>query len=76
MDRVPNRRLLTALGQIQAFGRGREDGRFESRRRIPNVEDWLRHLSQETYRRRVATEQRQKRPFWQRMERAGLQRRG
>jgi hypothetical protein len=41
-------------------------------RRVPNVEDWLGHLSQETYRRRVATEHRQKRGFWQRMERTGL----
>jgi hypothetical protein len=36
-------------------------------RLIPNVEDWLGHLSQEAYRRRVATEHRQKRAFWQRM---------
>ena len=43
---------------------------------VPNVEDWLGHLSQEAYRRRVATEHRQKRAFWQRMERAGLPWRG
>ena len=42
----------------------------------PNVDDWLGHLSQEAYRRRVATEHRQKRAFWQRMERAGLPWRG
>jgi hypothetical protein len=41
-------------------------------RLVPNVEDWLGHLSQEAYRRRVATEHRQKRAFWQKMERAGL----
>jgi hypothetical protein len=45
-------------------------------RLVPNVEDWLGHLSQEAYRRRVATEHRQKRAFWQKMERAGLTRRG
>ncbi len=45
-------------------------------RLVPNVEDWLGHLSQEDYRRRVATEHRQKRAFWQRMERAGLPWRG
>jgi len=39
---------------------------------VPNVKDWLGQLSQEAYRRRVATEHRQKRAFWQRMERAGL----
>ena len=43
---------------------------------VPNVEDWLGHLSQEDYHRRVATEHRQKRAFWQRMERAGLPWRG
>jgi len=43
---------------------------------VPNVEDWRGHLSQEDYRRRVATEHRQKRAFWQRMERAGLPWRG
>ena len=41
-------------------------------RLVPNVEDRLEHLSQDAYRRRVATEHRQKRAFWQRMERAGL----
>jgi hypothetical protein len=45
-------------------------------RLVPNVEDWLCHLPQEAYRRRVATEHRQKRAFWQRMERAGLPWRG
>ena len=45
-------------------------------RLVPNVEDWLGHLSQEDYRRRVASEHRQKRAFWQRMERAGLPWRG
>ena len=45
-------------------------------RLVPNVEDWLGHLSQEDYRRQVATEHRQKRAFWQRMERAGLPWRG
>jgi len=45
-------------------------------RLVPNVKDWLGHLSQEAYRRRVATEHRQKRAFWQRMERAGLPWRG
>jgi len=43
---------------------------------VPNVEDWLGHLSQEAYRRQVAAEHRQKRAFWQRMERAGLPWRG
>jgi hypothetical protein len=41
-------------------------------RLVPNIEDWLGHLSQEAYRGRVATENRQKRAFWQRMERVGL----
>ena len=41
-------------------------------RLVPNVEDWLGQLSQEAYRRRVAAEHRQKRAFWQKMERAGL----
>ena len=45
-------------------------------RLVSNVEDWLGHLPQEAYRRRVATEHRQKRAFWQRMERAGLPWRG
>src|SRR6266404_4657536 len=45
-------------------------------RLVPKVADWLGHLSQEDYRRRVATEHRQKRAFWQRMERAGLPWRG
>ncbi len=41
-------------------------------RLVPNVNDWLGHLSQEAYRRRVATEHRQKRAFWKRMEQAGF----
>jgi hypothetical protein len=45
-------------------------------RLVPNVADWLGHPSQEAYRRRVATEHRQKRAFWQRMERVGLSWRG
>jgi hypothetical protein len=45
-------------------------------RLVPNVEDWLGYPSQEDYRRRVATEHRQKRAFWQRMERARLPWRG
>lgn len=45
-------------------------------RLVPNVEDWLGHLSQEAYRRRVAAEHRQKRAFWQTMERTGLLWRG
>jgi hypothetical protein len=45
-------------------------------RLVPNVEDWLGHLPQDAYRRRVATEHRQKRPFWQKMARAGLPWRG
>jgi hypothetical protein len=45
-------------------------------RLVPNVENWLGHLSQEAYRQRVATEHRQKRAFWQKMERAGLPWRG
>jgi hypothetical protein len=45
-------------------------------RLVPNVEDWLGHLSQEAYRRQVASEHRQKSAFWQRMERAGLPLRG
>ena len=45
-------------------------------RLVPNVEDWLGHLSQEAYRRWVATEHRQKRAFWQKMERVGLPWRG
>ena len=45
-------------------------------RLVPNVKDWLGQLSQEAYRRRVATEHRQKRAFWQKMERTGLSWRG
>ena len=45
-------------------------------RLVPNVKDWLGHLSQEAYRRRVASEHRQKRVFWMRMERVGLPWRG
>jgi len=45
-------------------------------RLVPNVPDWVGQLSQEAYRRRVAAEHRQKRAFWQRMERAGLPWRG
>lgn len=41
-------------------------------RLVPNVADWLGQLSQEAYRRQVTTEHRQKRAFWQKMERAGL----
>ena len=43
-----------------------------SERLVQNVENWLGHLPQDAYRRRVATEHRQKRAFWKRMERAGL----
>jgi hypothetical protein len=45
-------------------------------RLVPNVADWLGQLSQEPYRRQVTTEHRQKRAFWQKMERAGLSWRG
>jgi hypothetical protein len=45
-------------------------------RLVPNVVDWLGQLSQEAYRRQVTTEHRQKRAFWQKMERAGLPWRG
>ena len=41
-------------------------------RLISNVEDWLGHPTQETYRQQVATQHRQKRAFWERMRRAGL----
>jgi hypothetical protein len=45
-------------------------------RLVPNVAEWLGQLSQEAYRRQVTTKHRQKRAFWQKMERAGLSWRG
>jgi hypothetical protein len=42
---------------------------------VPNVKDWVGYPSRETYRQQVATEHRQKRAFWKRMEGAGLSRR-
>jgi hypothetical protein len=41
-------------------------------RLVAHVEDWRGHPPQETYRRQVATEHRQKRAFWERMGKAGL----
>jgi hypothetical protein len=45
---------------------------FLTERLTPNVEDWLGHPPQETYRHQGATEHRQKSAFWERMGRAGF----
>jgi hypothetical protein len=75
---LPYREMANAVlrrGQSPQYDYAVQD-RTAAEKLVPHVEDWLGHLSQEAYRRRVATEHRQKRAFWQKMERASLPWRG